>query len=332
MNRHVDIDEDRFEHVSAPTNSIMLNLERDWDGKTINMRGSIRGIPLADYHGKRDLFDGPSISKSSLKWLLPTHGGSPKAFWGRWKWNPNHVEPKSSDALDFGRAVHCLLLGDEPFDASFAVRPDQFKDYKTAAAREWRDGTIAAGKTPITPEQIERIRRIRADASQHPLVKGGCLNGEIERTICCKDKETGIWLKARPDAWSGDGFFTDLKTTSSLAEDFLAKQSDENGYFLQAALTRMVCRAIGVPFHTFMLVYVLNDDVPDTAHVEISADEIDRAERAIRWCLRTIRECLDKNEWPGVRPFADGTLPLRMKVWAKDRLEQFLQYEERAAA
>lgn len=331
MNRHVDVDRDEFVHISKPLGAVMRNLERDWDGNTITMRGTIKGIPLADYHGKRDLFDGPSISKSVLKWLLPTHGGSPKAFWGRWKWNPNHIEPKTSDALDFGKAVHCLLLGDEPFDASFAIRPEQFKDYKSGAAKEWRDATIAAGKTPITPEQIERIKRIHADAAQHPLVRGGILNGGIERTLCYKDKDTGIWLKARPDAWAGDGFFADLKTTSSLDEDSLQKQADEFGYFLQAAMTRMACRELGLPFHTFALIYVLNDDVPDTAHVEISEDEIDRAERVIRWCLRTIRECLDKNEWPGVRPFADGTRPLSMKVWAKDRLEQFLSYERAAA-
>lgn len=81
-----------------------------------------------------------------------------------------------------------------------------------------------------------------------------------------------------------------------------------------------------------MLLYVLNDDVPDTAHVEMSVHAIDRGERAIRWCLRTIRECLDKNEWPGARPFAGGERPIQMKQWSAEKLDFFLDQQDREAA
>ena len=99
---------------------------------------------------------------------------------------------------------------------------------------------------------------------------------------------------------------------------------------VQAAVTRMVCRQLGIPFETFVFVYVLNDDVPDTAHVEISEFDIDRGEKAVRWCLHTIRECMDKNEWPGARPFYGGERRIQMKTWDKDRLDQFLDSQEAA--
>lgn len=340
MNKHAN--DEAFELAGNAAARVVQNLasERRWDGKTITEPGVYAGIDLAQYHGDRDLFDGPSVSKSALKWLLPAHGGSPKAFWGRWKWNPNHIEQESSAALDFGKATHCLLLGDEVFEDSFVVRPAHRPDdmaLPVAERRAWNANAndckawLAghADKTVITPDQLDRIKRIHADASTNEMVKLGVLNGRVERTICWKDRETGTWLKVRPDAMpAADGVFADLKTASKFDEDFLERQLFDAGYYLQAAMIRMVCRELGIPFETFVLVYVLNDDVPDTAHVELSVHEIDRGERAIRWCLQTIRQCLDAGEWPGARPFDGGERAIQMKPWSKDRLDQFLDTEQ----
>jgi hypothetical protein len=322
------------------------NGERIYMGGTISQNGVYSHISLDDYHGKRDLLDGASVSKSALKWLLPAHGGSPKAFWGRWKWNPDHIEPETTAALDFGKATHSLLLGDEVFDDRFVVRPDYRPEDGALPAdkrRKWNanaNDCIAFLKeaekkkqTVISPDQFERIRRIHRDASKYPLIRAGLLNGRIERSMFWKDPETGIWLRARPDALpNADGVYADLKTAGKFDEDFLERQVFDAGYYLQAAITRMVCRGLGMPFETFTLLYVLNDDVPDTAHVEIDEFDIDRGERAVRWCLRTIRRCLDAGEWPGARPFNDGERRIQMKIWAKDRLDKFLDTEERQEA
>jgi hypothetical protein len=316
-------------------------------GETIYMGGTIAKdgvyshISLDDYHGNRKLLDGPSVSKSMLKWLLPAHGGSPKAFWGRWGWNENRIEQESSDALDFGKAAHCLLLGDEDFNKRFAIRPDEYPDSKTGELKPWSgksnwckawlEARAKDGKTIISSEQYDRIGRISADAKQYPLVEAGIIHGAVERSMFWKDPETGIWLKARPDVIpQADGVFADLKTAAKFDEDFLERQIFDASYYLQAAITRMVCRGLGLPFETFTLLYVLNDDVPDTAHVEIDDFDIDRGERVIRWCLRTIRRCLDSGEWPGARPFNDGERRIQMKPWAKERLDNFLQREQAA--
>lgn len=306
-----------------------------WDGTTITKPGVYSGIPLDAYHTKLDLLDAPSVSKSALKWIIPGHpGASPKAFWGRWAFNPNHIKAKSSDALDFGKAVHCLLLGDEVFADSFVIRPDKAHDANgklkawnanLAGAKEWLAEQAAAGRTVITAEQLERIRLIHADASRYELVKAGVLNGRVEHSMLMKDAETGLWLRSRPDAIPNDsGLFGDLKTASKFSEDFLQRQVFDAGYYLQGASTRLVCRELGIPFETFVLLYVINDDVPDTTHAELRDEDLDLGERAIRYALRTIRQCLDTGDWPGARLFRDGESFVGMKPWDRDRLSRAL--------
>lgn len=312
-----------------------LSMERTWDGtSTITEPGIWSGIPLEAYHTKTDLLDGPSVSKSMLKWIFPFHDGSPKAFWGRWQHNPNRIATKTTAALDFGRAVHCLLLGDEVFRDNFTVRPDTYPDSKTGAEKPWNANSnyckdflaeaASAGLTVLSSEQIERIRRISDDAAKYPLVKAGILNGRVERSLLAKDPKTGIWLRVRPDAMPSDGIFADLKTAGKLDEDFLERQMADAVYYLQGGMTKMVCDLLGIPFETFVLLYVLNDDVPDTAHVEIAQCDIERGERAIRWAFDAIRRGLDTGEWPGARPFNDGTRQLQMKPWDKTRMDNFL--------
>jgi len=318
-----------------------LSNEISWDGATITKNGVYANIGMDDYHNNCHLLDAPSVSKSILKHLLPTHGGSPKAFWGRWKWNPGHVVPKSSTALEFGKAVHFLLLSEGTFRDHYVIRPETYVDEKgtekpwsgnAGKCKLWLADAAKEGLTVLTVDQVETIKRMADDASTYPEVQQGILNGRAERSMMFKDPETGIWLRSRPDVIpAADGVFCDLKSTSSMDEDFLERQIFDCAYYLQAAMNRMVCRGLGIPFETFALLYVLNDDVPDTAHVEIESQTIDRGEECVRWALRTIRKCLDEDYWPGREPFNRGERPIQMKTWSKDRIDHFLNRQAQIA-
>ncbi|MBB3144887.1 hypothetical protein FHS21_001288 [Phyllobacterium trifolii] len=333
------IETDAMQSLGSLADKIVGGLakEKVWDGKPITANGTYAGIKMDDYHNNPNLLDGPSVSKSMLKHLLPTHGGSPKAFFGRWKHNPDHVVPKSSPALEFGKAVHFLLLSEGTFRDHYVIRPDEAPDGRAwngnnNTCKAWLADRAKEGMTVLTSDQLETIKRMADDASKYPEVQQGILNGRAERSMLWKDPKTGIWLRSRPDVIpAADGVFCDLKSTSSMDEDFLERQIFDCAYYLQAAINRMVCRGLGVPFETFALLYVLNDDVPDTAHVEIETMTIDRGEACVRWCLDTIRHCLDEGYWPGREPFNRGERPIQMKVWSKDRVDHFLNRQAQIA-
>lgn len=328
-----------FQHIGDLAESVVRKIDdQTWDGKTITKPGIYNGITLRQYHERTDLLDGPSVSKSILKHILPTHGGSPKAFWGRWQHNPDHITQGTSEALIFGSLCHCLMLNDEPFSRHFIIRPENLYDPKSekdtawngnrTACKEWIAKAEATGRYVVTPDQIERAKLMSQDAAKYPEIEAGLLNGDVERSYFAKDSKTGIWMRVRPDVKPlVDATYADLKSTSSLDEDFLTRQIWDAGYYLQGAMTRMVCRELDLPFEQFILVYVLNNDVPDTAHVPISDFALDRGEEAIRYALDKIKECLDAGTWHGAEPFNRGERPIDLKDWNKKSHDDFFRSE-----
>lgn len=314
--------------------------DRMWSGKTITQPGIYAGVSIEDYHEKTDLLDGPSVSKSSLMKMAPP-SGNPKQFWAYWAHNPKRIEPEPSKAMDFGKAVHALLLGDEVFRDKFVIRPDEAPDGRAwnannKTSKAWLEEQADADLTVITSEQLEQIKRMADDAAQYELVQLGLLNGRIERSMFWKDPETGIWLKARPDAVPADsGMFADLKTSSSLEAGFLERQFTDLGYYMQAALIRMICRGLGIPFESFTLLYVLSKDYGDTIHRDVSGFALDRGEEVIRYCLRKVRHGLDTGQWDGARTYMREEIPLNLTRWTAENIEFELNRaakEEREAA
>lgn len=303
----------------------------DWDGETITKPGVYRGIPLKDYHHNTLLLSGPSVSKSALKNIAPPDG-NPKKFWSMWSHNPDRIETESTKALNFGRAVHCKLLGDEVFEDSFVIRPEkvdgEFYHGNRSVWKRWYREQAELGLTVITADQMEWIARMATDAAWHPLVQSGGLLGDVEMSYFWKDPETGIWLRARPDVMAADGLYVDLKTASSLDPGFLSRQVHDAGYYLQGAMTRLICRELGLPFHSFTFFYALSEGYNDCDFRTLSDEDMDLGEGVIRYGLRAIRDGLDSGIWPGVGgTYTRENIPIRMNDFPRNRIADFLKRE-----
>lgn len=288
------------------------------------------GIPLSEYHGNVNLLPGPSVSKSALKNIAPPDG-CPKKFWQHWPQNPNHIKSKRSDALDFGKAAHALLLGDEVFKDHFVVMPETvdgepYHGSKTVWKR-WFRLQEELGLTVISQEDLEQIQRMAEDAHQHPLVANGGLNGLVEVSMFWRDPETGIWLRSRPDVSPNDGIYIDFKTTGQMTSGYLSRQIADAGYYLQGAMTRMVCNGLGIPFKAFGFLYSLSKDYADTDFRVLSEEDLVLGEAVIRWGLRQIRHGLSTGEWPGMAIYAREDIPIRMPEFVRSRISDFLTKE-----
>ncbi|MFG1211965.1 PD-(D/E)XK nuclease-like domain-containing protein [Xanthobacter flavus] len=293
-------------HASIPTVRSLKPHER------VNAAG-VYALDIDRYHS--DCCIGPSISSSGLRTIEQK---SPAHYWATSYLNPRRVTEAPSEALDFGQAAHTLLLGESGFRQRFAIRPDDFPDFRTKAAQAWREDQRAAGRVVLLPEQVEHIKGIAAALARHPLVRQGLLQGEVERSLIWPDP-AGVWLKSRPDVVPvSDGVAVDLKTAADASPRAMERAILDKGYAMQGALTGMALKAVcNIEMTAFVLVAVEKAPPYAVSIIEVDASWLGYARRQVRRAIETFARCLESGEWPAFEGEAKAFIP----EWLRKRLD-----------
>ena len=305
-----------------------------WDGKTITKPGLYSNVPMNLYHSG-SICDGPSVSSSGLRKLFTE---SPAHFYCSWPGNPNFVEQEDKPHFVLGRAVHHLMLGEPFFAKLFCVQPDEYPDQKTGEmkrwtyaagyCKQWREDRLKEGRAILTSTDVANIKGMAETLSRHPIIRAGALNGMIERSLFWKDKDTGIWLKSRPDSIPNDsGDFVDLKTTTSVMWRDMQKAVAEHAYHQQGALIREAARKVlGIEKPTFTLVFIEKTPPFSPRVVTLKDNDLDRGEKANRAALDTIARCIKSKHWPGPGGDREDAENLELPSWAQEQIDDKLEF------
>jgi hypothetical protein len=319
------IEPDRFESVGAVAERVVNGArgERMWDGKPISEPGIYRKIPMDAYHGQ--LTVDPSISSSGLREI---ENRSPLHYWATSYLNPDRPEDDSTPALDFGRAVHTLLLSEDGFQDDYVVRPDSYPDAKTGefkpwngnanVCKEWLAERKAEGKTVLLKSQVDDIHGM-ADRISKNQVAVDLLRGRIERSIITKDK-TGVYLKSRPDSIPADTIIADLKTCADASQVAISRSIINYGYLQQMALAITSLEAVGPSKVNEAVLLFVETTYPYAFNIKpLDNGDIYTAMRLNRRAIDTFARCLAENDWP---TYADSTLTWSAPKWWSERHEK----------
>lgn len=143
---------------------------------------------------------------------------------------------ETSDALEFGSAFHCAVLEPQRFAAEYVTAP-KF-DRRTKAGKEGYAAWEAehAGKKPLDKADADLICRMAEKVDDNPWARD--LVGEalhVERGIKWECSETGLPLRARPDA-IGSKWVVNLKTAQSADPQEFTRAIARHKYHAQAAM------------------------------------------------------------------------------------------------
>ena len=286
-------------------------------------------ISLDVYHG--DPCVGPSVSSSGLRTI---ESKSLAHYWVDSQFNPEREPRVETDALIMGSAAHWLLLGEEGFGERFVMQPDEAPDAKgvmgpwhgaKAFCKKWSADQAKSGKSVLTQTMLKHIRGMASSLARQPMIREGLFAGEAEQSLIWLDKETGIWLKSRPDVLPAAGEIRcDLKTTDDASPFACSRTLADYGLHMQAAL---VCEAqealFGWPRRDTDCWLCFIEKKPPYA---VAIRPID--ENAIAWgrvlnrrALRKLAKAIEKNEWPG---YDDDHATISLPPWISK------QYEEQA--
>jgi hypothetical protein len=281
-----------------------------WNGKPVKEAGVYRDIPVDTYHSQ-DICIGPSVSSGNLRRVLECNGGSPAHMFAEWSGNKDYTETEDTAAYAFGRAAHHLLLGEPNFRKHYIVRHEKFDSWRSKESQDWRKQMEGYGLTALTPEeansliamsqQIERAVLFPSDDPNQRVMVKEMLQGKIEHSFIWKDKLTGLWCKARPDAIPLDsGDFGDLKTTTSVQYIDLMRTIQSYAYHQQAAfIGEGFQQCVGEPMGSFTFVFVEKKPPHCVRPIIAKSVSIAHGAKQNRYALTLIARCLENGEWPG---------------------------------
>ncbi len=180
-------------------------------------------MDIRDYHAHA------GVSKSKLDSIAK----SPLHYWSRWC-DPSRLEPEPTPAMEFGTAVHSLVLEPEKFEAEYTQAPNVSRTTKVGKA-EW-EAAAAGGKKLLKRDDWEAALLMDCAIKQHPMA-ARVLNatGQAEQSLFANCPETGLELKCRPDYMTDSGWLVDLKTTQDASLKGFQKASANFRYHVQAA-------------------------------------------------------------------------------------------------
>jgi hypothetical protein len=273
-------------------------------------------MPADVYHS--DPVPGGSLSSSEARKLLPP---SCPALFRHYKDHPE--ERVTSKALDFGSAAHAIVLeGDES-----AIVEVDYADYRKKDAQAQRDAAHAAGRIPLLPPELRRVREMAAALRAHPVAAKLLASGQPERSLFWADGKTGVRCRARLD-WQRDAragrrvIIPDYKTAKSAEPRAFARAAVDHSYHVQAAWYLNAVRALGLAGDDAAFVFIVQEKTPPylVTVCELDADALALGHALARAAIDTYLRCSESGRWPGYRNDEDIAY-ISLPPWAADQLE-----------
>ena len=261
-------------------------------------------MPAATYHADPAPLE--SLSSTGAK-TLADPDSCPAAF----RYERDNRENKR--CFDIGTATHLLVLEPHLFESAIVVVRGKTKDgkpsrgYTTDDAVAQRDAAYDAGKTPLLPDELAMVMRMRDALRDDPIAAAALENAYVEKSLFWQDKATGIWCRSRPDIIGPNlGYTINLKTAEQVGPAKLFKEITNLGYFQSAAweLDGLENTLGQRPPKAYLLV-VGKKEPHRILTVEISEVALKHGTMLNEYARGIFAWCQARGEWPGFRPKID---------------------------
>lgn len=216
---------------------------------------------------------------------------------------------KESDALDFGKAFHAMLLEDkQEFVVHPLVYPSEVKKEVIEKPWNWtanycKDWAAHQDKDILSHQESDdlmaMIQEIKANETLSELFKGA--RNEVSVFV----EKNGIKFKARIDTLPLVGPILDFKSTTNAKPEKFVRFAYDNGYFLQAAFYIDVLKLADDDRNEFWFTAI--EKTAPYAHsiVKMRSDVISFMEMGrIRYkrALTQLLDAKDSGKWPSYAP------------------------------
>jgi hypothetical protein len=279
--------------------------------------GTFSDMPNREYH------DTPAVSSTGLKLIAQ----SPLHYWAKYL-DPNREPQESTPAQLIGTAWHASIFEPEKFAAEFVQIPEGL-DRRTKEGKALWAEIITSGRTPLSADDMQRIRDMTASAKAHPItgVIFGQPGGAAEQSLFWVDAETGAHCKIRPDyavppcKMFPNGLVVDGKTGEDMSASGFAKYAMNWELYVQAAFYADGFQIIHGTKEPPAFVWLAQEKAAPyaSAYYTASADFLEHGRKKYRPLMRLWADCMAKGVWPG---YPQTVQPLDLPVWAQRQITE----------
>lgn len=244
----------------------------------------------------------PSISASGAKTVLEAPA----------KYHYELGQPRDpTPAMIYGSAAHSIILEDDPE----ALEVVDYASWTGKAARTLKEEALANELYPVLKRDYNQILLMKDAVLGNK--KAADLLGDpelvVEQTIQWRDKQTGVDMRARPDAHVPGGPVIDLKTARDGSPDGFRKAVAQQSYHLQAAwYLNAVHLATGETPDFIWL--VVEKDAPHL--VSMYKPDVETLVEGFRLMDRALRDVMVAETFGVWRGYADFVATLSLPRWA----------------
>lgn len=272
--------------MNAPANPFDLQLQPN-DVPVIPGPGFYTGLSNAEYHS------GPGISKSGLDLVAHCPSSLP---WSK----AAPVDEVKTKALNFGTALHCLLLEPHEFDKQFIVAPEFNRRTNDGKAEREAFQVEHDDKIIMTADEWRQLQIMLDSVQAHPTARWIFeQQGMNEASIYWTDEQTGELCRVRPDRILIDHhIIVDVKAVAGL--DRFYWHAVDFRYFVQDAMYSAGYEShFGVrPSFWFLAVSTTaNCGRYPVMVYELNADMKTKGEEEFRRCLEIYHRCRTEDDW-----------------------------------
>lgn len=242
----------------------------------------------------------PALSTSDLKLI-----GNPYRFHQKLSGN---LPGRDSDSMALGRLFHTRILEPGKWESDIVVCPDEFRDRRKKANREYWDSRAGEGKTVITEEVFEQVlameERARAEGLSTPRQTEVSLMGGGKAWL-------GLPVKCRVDIL-GDREIIDIKTTRGYGAgpSEFARTARALKYHWQQWHYTHIARSLGIRIDRWRWFVIETEKPYCVAWYEFDGHTMEIASLEVQAAIKTVKECRVSNTWPDYTTTQPKTLSL----------------------
>lgn len=205
-------------------------------------------------------------------------------------------ERKPTAAMELGTAVHAMMFGTQKVDWYDGVRRGKTYDEFCAA--------VEPGTLVLTLNDYFRARRM-VDALKSSSAAVFALTGTAEETL--HFRWMGRDCRATPDV-RGDGFVTDLKTTTSADPNRFRWHALKMAYHAQLRMQQIGCELAGHGRVAYAYIVAVEVDPPHAVTVfDLTARALEEGDKLLTLWMERLCASEGARSWPG---YCESVVPL----------------------